>query len=216
MTRLTRIDNDSMTYFDDNDECYHYGEYTSGGGFSASETNSKILNLKIKPNSAQGRIYYKNAAIEYWGKIVAASLNLPGFVASTTFVPMPCSKPVGHEEYDDRMYRVLQVLLRHQPGLDIRQLLIQRVARNNQHHGGRLRPAELLETMGVDDALAYNLKPNVIIIDDVVTMGASYNAAKTLISRIPGVQNVFGLFLAKTVWPRSELDVLLDALIDPN
>ncbi len=46
MTKLIKLDPDNYLYLSDDDECYHYGEYTSGGGFSKSTTNQQIQNLK--------------------------------------------------------------------------------------------------------------------------------------------------------------------------
>ncbi|UNB64224.1 hypothetical protein [Pseudomonas syringae group genomosp. 7] len=213
MTRLTKLDNDDYKYLSDDDSCYHYGEYTSGGGFKASDTNQQIWNLKNKPTSADGPLYWKGKAIEYWAKMIAETLDLDAVAANTTFVPMPCSKPVGHPEYDDRMLKVLQKLVRKNAMLDIRPLLVQTQLRDSQHEGPRQSPAELRKTLAIDHAfLAIPIKPYVVVVDDVITLGASYNAAKSLLQTIPGVTNVLGVFLAKTVWPPSELDDFLDLL----
>lgn len=213
MNRLTRLDNDSYTYFSDDDECYHYGEYTSGGGFKASVTNNKIFSLKTKPTASSGALYHKQQAIAYWGSVISATINIARIVGSTTFVPMPCSKSEDHADYDDRMLRVLQVLKRSHPTIDIRPILTQTTARPSQHQGGRLRPSQLMQSMEINDKyLNTPLNRNIIILDDVVTMGASFNAAKTIISKQPEVNKVIGLFLAKTVWPRSELDDFIDSL----
>lgn len=213
MNRLTRLDNDSYTFFSDDDECYHYGEYTSGGGYRASVTNDKIFSLKTKPTASSGALYHKGQAIEYWGSIISSTINIAAIVGSTTFVPMPCSKSEDHPDYDDRMLRVLMVLKRTHPTIDIRPILKQTTARPSQHQGGRLRPSQLMQSMELnEDLLKIPLNKTVIILDDVVTMGASFNAAKTIISKRPEVKKIIGLFLAKTVWPRSEFDDLLDSL----
>ncbi len=210
MTRLTKLDNDDYRYLSDDDHCYHYGEYTSGGGFKKSTTNQQILNLKNKPTSSDGALYYKRLAVEYWGKMIAETLNLAAIADATTFVPMPCSKPVGHADYDDRMHRVLRHLLRTNADLDIRPVLIQTRLRPSQHEAGRQTPAQLLETLGIDQSQTIKpLRSTVVILDDVITMGASFSAAKSLITQIPGVTQVIGIFLAKTVWDRSELDDFL-------
>jgi hypothetical protein len=207
MTRLIRLDNDCYRYLADDDNCYHYGEYTSGGGFAASQTNRQILNLKKRPTSPQAELYWKSQAIIYWGDLIANSINLQNCVGSATFVPMPCSKPVGHPEYDDRMLRVLQRTKQHNPQIDVRPLLTQTTARDSQHTGGRMTPPELLQSLAIDNnQLQPPPFPTVIIFDDVITMGASFNAAKTLISQIPGVNQVIGIFLAKTIWPQDDFE----------
>lgn len=213
MTRLTKLDNDDYKYLADDDLCYHYGEYTSGGGFRASHTNQQIWNLKHKPTASEGNLYWKGRAVEYWAKLISDTLDLEAVSAKTTFIPMPCSKPAGHVDYDDRMLRVLNKLRQGTPALDIRTLLVQTQLRISQHEGPRQSPSELRKTLAIDSLLlATPIKPYVVIVDDVITLGASYAAAKSLLETVPGVKQVIGIFLAKTVWPSSELDELIMSL----
>lgn len=213
MTRLTKLDNDEYKYLEDDDLCYHYGEYTSGGGFQASTTNQQIWNLKNKPTSGDGQLYYKGRAIEYWAKMIGDTLNLDAVAGNTTFVPMPCSKPDDHPDYDDRMLKILNKLRGKCPALDVRDLLVQTRLRSSQHEGGRQTPNQLKQSMAVDEALlAVPIKKYIVVLDDVITLGASFNAAKSLLEEIPGVKQVVGIFLAKTVWPPSELDDFIMSL----
>ncbi|MOA17160.1 hypothetical protein D3C78_1374060 [compost metagenome] len=76
-------------------------------------------------------------------------------------------------------------------------------------------PAEIAALLRVDQGqLLAPLKPTVIIVDDVITRGASFAAAKQHLVGLPGVQSVVGIFLAKTIhlpdesWV-SQLDDLL-------
>lgn len=209
MTKLIKLDNDYYRYLADDDKCYHFGEYTSGGGFKKSATNQQILNLKKKPTSSAIELHYKQLAVEYWGRMMAAGLVINADT-QVTFVPMPCSKPSGHPEHDDRMLKVLQFMARTKPPLDIRPILMQTALRQSQHEGSRQSPDQLLRTLAIDPAqVVHPARATVIVVDDVITMGASYNAAKTLLQSVPGVSQVAGIFLAKTVWPPSELDDFL-------
>ncbi|MCF7558930.1 hypothetical protein [Pseudomonas petrae] len=213
MTRYTKLDNDEYKWLVDDDLCYHYGEYTSGGGFQVSVTNQQIWNLKNKPTSSEAQLYYKGKAIEYWARMISETVDLDASAKDTTFVPMPCSKPNGHPEYDDRMLRILNSLRRRCPTLDVRQILVQTALRPSQHEGGRLTPTDLKKTMAVDlTLLGEPLKPDIVVLDDVITLGASFNAAKSLLQDLPGVTGVVGIFLAKTVWPPSELDDFIMSL----
>lgn len=213
MTRLTKLDNDEYRWLADEDECYHYGEYTSKGGFRASDTNQQIWNLKTKPTATKGALYYKGLAVEYWGNILAQCFELEYINQFCTLIPMPCSKPTTHPDYDDRMLRVLRNLARRKPTLDIRPLIIQTETRESQHLGPRLTPTELRETLAIDRSfLKTPIKPHVLVFDDVITMGSSYNAIQGLLREIPEVQTVMGVFLAKTIWERDEFDELLEAL----
>ncbi|MDF0729226.1 hypothetical protein P0Y43_00580 [Pseudomonas entomophila] len=213
MTRPIKLDNDAYRYLDDGDNCYHFLEYTSGGGFRVSQGNQQILNLKKRPTSSDNELYYKGRAVVFWGDLLAAELNLAVVASNSTFVPMPCSKPRAHADYDDRMTRVLRRMGRLTPNIDIRELLVQNSLRTSQHEGGRLTPDEIGSFMSVDtNLLAVPVKPHIIIVDDVITMGASFKAAKNLLQSAGVQANIIGVFLAKTVWPASELDDWLDAL----
>ncbi|MEQ6924961.1 hypothetical protein AAUI01_04980 [Pseudomonas mosselii] len=210
MTKLIKLDPDNYRFLSDDDKCYHYGEYTSGGGFGKSETNQQIHNLKKKPTCSDRELHYKRLAVEYWGRILAGCISVTA-ESPVTFVPMPCSKPSGHADYDDRMLRVLQYMARSKPPLDIRPLIMQTTLRQSQHEGGgRQLPHQLLQTLAIDQTqLLHPPRGTIVVVDDVITMGASFNAAKTLLLTIPGVQHVIGIFLAKTVWQPSELDAFL-------
>ncbi|QPG63682.1 hypothetical protein HFV04_002550 [Pseudomonas sp. BIGb0427] len=213
MTRPIQLDNDAYRYLDDGDSCYHFLEYTSGGGFRVSQGNQQILNLKKRPTSSENELYYKGKAVNFWGDLLASELNLAVVSVNSTFVPMPCSKPRGHAEYDDRMTKVLRRMGRLTPAIDIRELLVQDRLRTSQHEGDRLTPTEIASFMSVDTGLLVEpVKPNIVIVDDVITMGASFKAAKMLLQSAGVQANLVGLFLAKTVWPASELDDWLDAL----
>jgi len=207
--RLQILEPRYHTHLATGDRCWHYGEYTSEGGYKASDTNQKILNLKKKPNVSQNQLYYKNQAIEYWGGTLARVISLQQTVGVHTFVPMPGSKPVGHPEYDDRMLRVLRRMAAGVPGVDIRPLLVQTVEREAQHHGHRLTPDELRQTLAVDyNLLNPPLARSVVVVDDVITMGASFSAAKQMLIGLPNVSEVVGIFLAKTVWPAPAFPML--------
>lgn len=208
--RLLKIDPKYYQWLDPNDQCWYYGEYTSGGGWGASETNRQILNLKKGPGAKAGELHYKSVAVNYWGDALAKLLTLENTVGNCTFVPMPGSKPEGHAEYDDRIGRVLTRMSAHHAGVDVRRLLKQHSERSAQHAGGgRKSPSEICETLAVD----YSLVPpplarTIIVVDDVITMGASFAAAKALLTTLPNVQEVVGVFLAKTVWPVPEFPPL--------
>lgn len=200
--RLTKVDV-PFDYLTEGDACYHYGEYASDGrGYKASETNRWISNLKKKPTAPPGQLYWKEQAIAYWARILR-ELMPHANCQNLTYVPMPGSKPVGHPDYDPRLQAVLARYAIGSRGIDIRPVLRQTGARAAQHEdGGRLTPQELAQGMEVDPTqLTTPLRPLVIVFDDVLTMGASFKAAQSLIQPLPGVQDVRGVFLARTVWP---------------
>lgn len=207
--RLSILDPEDFRFLSSEDSCAHYGEYTSGGGFGASETNQQIFNLKKSPTASLPQLRWKAKAVSYWGEVIltSAGLNLDVCATNVTFVPIPCSKPVGHPEYDDRMLQVMKYVAQRKPGIDVRPLLVQSEARDAQHQGNRSEPEGLAATLQLDRTyLQAPLRPYVIVVDDVITRGASFAAAKSVLSRLAGVQTVHGMFLAKTVhapieWP---------------
>lgn len=212
MTRFTQINPpESLRFLVPGDQCVYLGEYTAHGGYRASDTNQQIYNLKHRPTSSQGMLYWKTRAIEYWGRMLAGTnLKWDYCLNNVTFVPIPCSKPVGHVEYDDRMLRVLNFMAGIRPGLDIRQVLLQAAERAPQHAGQRMMPAEIQQYLQIDGGtLVQPLKETVIVVDDVITRGASFAAAKQMLTGLPNVQQVVGFFLAKTVHPPVAFDELV-------
>jgi hypothetical protein len=185
------------------DVCHHFGEYTSGGGYGASDTNQWIHNLKKRPSSPAGQLYWKDQAVVYWANVLSQLISAENVAANVTFITIPGSKPVGHPDYDPHMQRVLKRWARNVPHADIRPLLVQTVERSAQHEDDcRLTPDQLKASLTVDGAqLVQPLKATVVVVDDVMTLGASFKAAQSLVAPLPGVKNVAGLFLARTVWP---------------
>lgn len=201
MARLSKIDPASYSKLDANDQCWHIGEYTAHASHTHGETNNQILNLKKRPPVPPNQVRWKNRAISYWGDKLAEVLNLDFVAERATLVPVPCSKPRGHQNYDDRMARVLQHLARHRAGLDIREVIVTKCERPAQHEGERLSTDELLTSMEVDRSqLGVPLRPITIVVDDVFTQGGTFRAMKRLLQSLPNVQSVGGIFLAKTVW----------------
>jgi len=215
--RPSRIDPGEYAKLEITDECYYLGEYTARGGYAASETNQQIRNLQKKPSVPPTELRWKQFAINYWGDTVAAVLGLDVVAAEFTLVPAPSSKPPGSPDYDDRTLRVLQRLSAHKAGLDIRPLLYTPVERPSQHAHGRLTVAELQSSMALDYAhLSTPLRSRVLILDDVFTQGGTFKAMKNIISTLPGVASVTGLFLARMIWPQPDYATAFAAASEPE
>jgi hypothetical protein len=200
--RLTEIDDltrPDHTYLAPNDRCYFLGEYTARKGFSFSATNDLIINFKIgvrHRNSARWR--YKEGAIRQAAAAFAASIN-PTALAQATLVPIPPSKARDHAEFDDRMARMLQAI-RSQPPLDIRELLVQRATTAAAHESDtRPRPEDLVQLYELDQRQLQPPPTRLVVFDDVLTTGAHYVAARTVLAAAFPNAEIMGCFIARRV-----------------
>lgn len=202
-TRLTKIDEltrPDHTFIEAMDECYYVGDYTARRGFSFSEINNLINNLR-KPMDRRGRPEWrhKEAAIVTCGRMFREGLN-EDWLASATLVPIPSSNTRNDPNYDDRLPRILQELGRGRP-FDIRELvtMTRNVPQSHLAEGERVSIAELIESMGVDEALAEPPPTTIGIFDDVLTTGRHFKAVQAVLrARFPNVPLV-GVFVARRV-----------------
>lgn len=181
------------------DQCYFLREYTAGRGYAGSETNHLILNLK-KPPDRRGKSEwrYKERAIEQIAREFRDSVNLSA-LRRVTLVPMPPSKAKSDPLYDDRMLRVLRAV-DVEGQLDIRELLLCAASMPAAHLTAQ-RPtiAQLVANFVVDDTLAEPAPTMIALVDDVLTTGAHFVAAKAVLAaRLPDVP-IRGLFVARRV-----------------
>lgn len=182
------------------DQCYFLRVYTSGRGFAHSETNRLILNLKKTPDR-RGRPEwrYKQLAVQQVARELRASLDLQA-LRRVTLVPMPPSKCKNDPLYDDRMLHVLRTM-DEEHTLDIRELLLVS-ASTAAAHTTTARPTidELIANLDIDDAVARPTPTSIALVDDVITTGAHFVAAKAVLTaRFPGTP-IRGLFVARRVF----------------
>lgn len=150
----------------------------------------------IRQNPYRGK--YKRQAIDYWAEKLAAAFPLNEAMRAL-WVPVPGSCPIGHPEHDDRLVRVL----RRAYGADLEiasRLLTQEGERIAAHDAvERPTPEQLIEQWKVG---GLDIAPDVtqlIVFDDVISRGASFKAAQTLLNELFPDVKVIGLFLARTV-----------------
>lgn len=182
------------------DQCYFLREYTSGRGFAHSETNRLILNLKKSPDRRdRPEWHYKELAIQQVAREFRESLNLQRLRA-VTFVPMPPSKRKDDPLYDERMLQMLRTM-DVDGQLDIRELLLLS-ASTTAAHATVTRPTieELVANLTIDEGLTHPPPTSIALVDDVLTTGAHFVAAKrVLTTRFPGIP-IRGLFVARRVF----------------
>lgn len=90
--------------------------------------------------------------------------------------------------------------IRSQPPLDIRELIVQETSTDPAHHSDNRPRPETLEHLYIIDKTLTEPKPQVIgLFDDVLTTGAHFKAAQSLLNNaFPGVR-IIGLFIARRV-----------------
>lgn len=198
--RLTKIDDLTRrdhSYLEEEDECYFVGEYTARRGYNYSATNGLIINIKKRMDRrGKPEWQYKEQAIQDAAQAFRNAIGVDS-LARWTLVPIPPSKAKGHHLYDDRLTRVLHAIAPNR-SLDIREMLIQTHSTEPAHLQTKRRDPKSIEKIyRLDQELLIPIPERVIIVDDILTTGAHYRAAKSLISRqFPGVK-IVGLFIAR-------------------
>ncbi|WP_202615452.1 hypothetical protein [Rhizobium deserti] len=183
------------------DKCYYLFEYTSRKGYDFSATNNLISNLKKKPSTAGTASYkYKGRAINECTSSLREVLNKK-WLATGTLVPVPCSKAVGHPDYDDRIERICRGI---SAEADVRKLIIQTASTAASHEvgeGERLTVEDLLKVYRIDESVAAPQPTSIGIIDDVLTAGTHYRAMHTILSQRFPQAKMYGIFIARRVFP---------------
>ena len=198
--RLTEVDDlirPDHSHLTADDACYFIGEYTAYRGYAHSDTNHLIFNFK-KSVDRRGRPEwrYKEQAIRTAAAAFRRALS-PKDLDRLTFVPVPPSKAKGDPLYDDRLTRMLGAV-RPGPPLDIRELIVQ-TASTDAVHARDVRPApeQIQALYRIDETLAGPVCGVIAVDDDVLTTGAHFRAAKSVLSaRFPEAA-VIGLFIAR-------------------
>lgn len=208
--RLTGIDETSRSsyyFLQEEDVLYYFGDFHIGRGWSGGPTNQLIKNYKRTPQeiAANPRAfqYYKDLAI---GEIAAGlrkQFTLEN-IRRITFVPIPTSKTVGHPDHCDRLIRTLRQAFAGIDGMDVRPLL--RITRDTEADhlsgGDRIDYDELLAITEVDPAqLRPEVRPNIVIFDDVLTSGKHYKVAKMRIRDVLPDRRLVGVFVARCIHP---------------
>jgi len=192
----------------DEDHCYYLVERTSKRGYSFSNANQLIVNLKKNPaTSNAGEMGHKARVIRSCSAKLAEILK-DTIKDTATFVPVPPSKAVDHPEYDNRMEQVCRGIA---PGIDVRNLVVQATSMRASHErdeGERITLQELLDAKRIDEDLTEPTPKVIVIDDDVLTAGTHFRAMDTVLSaRFPGAL-IVGIFIARRVFPdEDEIDV---------
>jgi len=123
-----------------------------------------------------------------------------------TFVPIPFSKTRADPLRDDRLTRMLGAI-QPEPPLDIREFIPQTRSTEAAHgHDVRPRPSEIEALYRIDETLAEPAPRIVALVDDLLTTGAHFRAATSVLrAHFAGIAGI-GLFVARRAPETAELD----------
>ena len=166
--------NGEHCYLDSTDECYYMSLYNCR---HRSTSRSFVLSLKRGYEPAITR-----AAA--W-----LSLTLPqSWLQTCTIVPMPSSL-----RRDNPIARVVS----HLDASDARDLLLQGCDTLSSHSGWRPSPDERAQLLYVNELATEPVPRIVLILDDVLTTGCHFRAAKKVLRRRWPAVRVVGVFLSR-------------------
>jgi|SRR5579883_527817 hypothetical protein len=200
--RLTKIDEltrQDHYWLEEDDECLFLGEYTARKGYAFSETNQLILNFKKSlstKGSAQWR--YKQAALDRAAAVLQVALR-GAWLDIVTLIPIPPSKAKSDPLYDDRIGRLARAI-RISPAVDVREMIVQSQSTTAVHDSeSRPTPDELAKLYSFDPVLVSPVPRQIGLLDDLLTTGCHFKAAKKMLNeKFPSVR-VTGIFLARRV-----------------
>ena len=93
------------------------------------------------------------------------------------------------------------------PPLNVRELIVQMVSTESVHANDvRLKPEEIEKLYQVDEALLGSMQELIAIVDDVLTTGAHFRAAKSILSNQFPKTPVVGLFIARRAHNTSDIE----------
>jgi hypothetical protein len=188
------------------DSCYFIREYIAYAGFSHCETNDLILNLKKsmdKRGKAEWR--YKDWAIRKCAEELIAAIEEKWTLEGWLLVPAPPSKTKAHESYDDRMVQIAQIVGQ-SLSIGVVELLECIADREPQHSSKAKRNIEAqILNLQFNGASIRKRPKGILVLDDVLTTGATFQACKAVLKRELQNVPVAGLFVARRV-PQVESD----------
>lgn len=167
-------------YLDPTDECYFADHYEC----------SVYTGIKRDIISLKGR-----DALTIMRGAKGLSLALPTeWTRTYTFVPMPASS--GATNPIQSLVSGLQVA-------DWRPLLVRHCATRSAHRGWRLSPHDRTQFLALNVGFINPTPGAIVVVDDVLTTGCHFRAAKMVLRNKWPATRVIGLFLARTC-PRSK------------
>lgn len=149
---------------------------------------------------------YKEKAIHQIAKELSAVVP-DDYFEGTAFVPMPPSKTRSDPEYDPRLIQILELMKEQRGGKVVISDSVSRTVSREAFHlsDSRRRPTpeKQLETLALDHSPLPEACNRFAVFDDIITTGSSYVAMHNLLQRARPDAVIFGLFVARRVFPPS-------------
>jgi predicted amidophosphoribosyltransferase len=196
--KLSRIDGLTLVdhyYLTAEDECYFLREYTPRQGFSYSDTNNLIHNLKKSMDRrGQPGWIYKEQAIRQVAQELRAAWN-PQSLRDAAVVPVPPHTNKADPLYDDRVTQIAKLI-----GANVREIIVQSASLAASHDStSRPSPSQLRANYEIDESMCAPPLTSIVVLDDMLTAGAHFRAvSETLKERFPEIP-VAGVFYARRV-----------------
>lgn len=184
------------------DNCYFLMTYTPGMKWDHSDGNGVIANLKKHPSTKNTTQWiYKEKEIKKVAWMLQKTLPTLGDLSKITFVPIPPSKAPESPEYDDRMAQVLSLI--DLPKFEYRELLFTAEDRGALHGNSKPRDIqEIADNISIEHELLAGVRENIVLVDDMITTGASFCACRQVLQAEFPHANYSGLFVTRRQ-PRS-------------
>ncbi len=162
--------------------------YTIGQGYRFSETNQLVLNLKMSPNAPDQRLRYKQQAIRrFASEVIDLLRNRRDPAQPLTLVPIPPSKERSHPEHDDRMEQVAEAVAAGLEQVSWLPLLSMSQSMESYHLRADGRdPEQIYALMQIETGVAEQSQAGslIVLLDDVLTSGAHFTAARRRILEV--------------------------------
>lgn len=180
-------------FLETEDYCCYAREYTVDASYTESETNQLIKNFK-KTVDRKGKRewYYKSVAIERFAKELSCLLD-----GSYTVTCVPSSKTKDDPLYDSRLEDTLALLKQYNNRIYIEFPIIRHTSVLAKHEGGARHPA--IERQSLKWVGFKKKHSHIIIIDDMITSGASFKACEQIIlENAPDIE-IIGVFWTRAI-----------------
>lgn len=183
-------------------ECYFFYEFTARKMAEHSPGNQLIRNLKKPVARANFPDYkYKILAIAESAALLNSAFKKGASVLDKALVcPVPPSKIPGDADYDDRMFQVAQKACQGTGGLcfELLKQTMSYAAAHHQQDGERPKPNDLEAIYQLAGPLDRAI---VILVDDMLTTGSHFVAARNVILKAYPDTRVVGFFVARRALP---------------